>query len=90
MHFKNIKRYLIFLLVVFLATYVLWDISVKFANHFRSQGYEIAIRDMIEEASKEDCKIFDVYAGNKKIELINVDCLYREEEIEIRDEEEED
>ena len=72
---NQVKKIIIIILIAFFALYFLWDISVKAANSFRSQGYELAIMQMMDQAENENCLPFDIYMGDKEISLINVECL---------------
>lgn len=71
----NIKKILFSLVVIFLAAYFFWDISLKIINKIRWQGYAIAINGIIREAENPECRPFNVFSGEKQIQLINVNCL---------------
>lgn len=71
----NIKKLLLVFLAVLLVSYVLWDVSLKAVNHFRLQGYAIAVNEMIRQAENPECRPFDIRSGEKQIFLINIACL---------------
>jgi len=71
----NIKKVLIGLIIVFLAGYVIYDVSLKLVSGFRLQGYQIAVQEIVAQAENEECYPFEIFLGEKKVSLINVNCL---------------
>ena len=65
---------LIVLLVIFLS-YFIYDMLNKQRNILLLEGYTMAVNELISSAENESCDIFSVYAGEKSVNLINVDCL---------------
>lgn len=71
----NIKKLLLFLLIALLAGYVLRDVYLRTVSNFQLQGYAIAVNELVEQAENRECLPFNIFFGEKKITLINVDCL---------------
>ncbi len=76
----NIKKYplkktIITILIIFIVSYVVWDVSLKIINYFRMQGYEYALMEIIIQSKNENCEPFSVFRGEERINLINTDCL---------------
>ncbi len=71
----QIKKVIIITFIAFLSLYFLRDILLKAADRFRLQGYEYAIMEMVRQAENENCIPFNVFAGDKQINLINIECL---------------
>ncbi len=71
----QVKKILVITFIAFLSLYFIWDISSKTANQFRLQGYEYAITEIVIEAENQNCVPFNIFAGDREISLINVDCL---------------
>ncbi len=71
----DIKRAFLTLFIAFLACYVLSDLAGKTVNSIRLQGYTMAVKEMIKQAENEECFPFNIFSGEKNVELINVDCL---------------
>ncbi len=71
---NRVKRILLFALIAFLVSYFLVDISTKAANRLRLQGYEAAVIQLMDRAS-DDCLPFNIFAGDREISLINLECL---------------
>ncbi len=69
------KKIAIITFIALISFYVIWDISLKITNGFRLQGYEYAITEVVKQAENEDCIPFGIFAGDKEINLINVECL---------------
>lgn len=75
----NWKTTLLTLWAVFSFVYISYNIY----NNFRTQvlqnaymtGKSDTVNALIEQASNKECKPFNVYAGEKKVDLINVSCL---------------
>ncbi len=80
-NFKKIfqKNTLLIVVVVLLASYVIWDISTRVLNSFWVQGYAQAVNEIILHA-KEDCEPFFIYSDEGEVQLINIDCLMELEE----------
>ncbi len=77
----NVKKVLVTVLIVFLAGYVFWDISLRIMNHFRLQGYSVAVSEMMRQAKNENCEPFSIFAGEEQVHLINIDCLQQQAEM---------
>jgi hypothetical protein len=75
----NIKKGLIVLLFVGLASYVFYDVSLKLRSNFRLQGYSVAVAELVEQAKNEECYPFNIFFGEEEINLINVDCLQQQD-----------
>ncbi len=71
----QVKKIVIITFIALISFYVIWDISLKVTNRFRLQGYEHAIMEVVRQAENEDCNYFNIFTGEKEINLINVDCL---------------
>ncbi len=75
----NWKTTLLTLWAVFSFVYISYNIY----NNFRTQvlqnaymtGKSDTVNALIEQASNKECKTFNVYSGEKKVDLINVSCL---------------
>lgn len=74
------KKILIWVFAILVCGYVAWDVSLKVVDYFRAQGYEYAITAVVRQAENEDCAYFPVFVGDKKINLINVECLQTNDE----------
>ena len=72
---NQIKKITLIILIAFFSLYFLWDISVKAVDGFRSQGYRLAVTQMMNEAENEDCLPFNIFMDDKEVNLINVECL---------------
>lgn len=44
-------------------------------NNGAQQGYQAAVSQLIEQASKQDCQPVAINLGDTKVEVINVACL---------------
>jgi hypothetical protein len=75
----NVKKTLIVVVIVFLAGYVIYDVSLKVISGFRLQGYQIAVQELVKQAENEECYPFEIFTGEKRINLINIDCLQSQE-----------
>lgn len=84
MNLKNIpwKKVLTIFYITLISAYILWDLGNRTVNLFRSQGYERAVFDLINQAENENCSPFTIIMENKRIELVNVNCLQNETSIE--------
>ncbi len=74
----DVKKALVTILIVFLAGYVFWDISLRIVSHFRLQGYSLAVSEMVRQAKNEECEPFSIFAGEEQVNLINIDCLQQQ------------
>ena len=72
---NRIKKISIIIFVAILSLYFIWDISVETVNRFRFQGYELAVMQIVDQAENEDCLPFNVFMGNREVDLINMECL---------------
>jgi hypothetical protein len=79
----NIKKVLVYIIILFLTGYFLYDVSIKRINDFRLQGYQIAVQELAKQAENEGCYPFEIFLGEKTIELININCLKSQEEEEV-------
>jgi hypothetical protein len=65
--------------LVFSLLYVLSDIWTGFKVGIMENSYVAGKTDtakaLIEQAQNPDCKPFNVYVGDKKVDLINVKCV---------------
>lgn len=66
------------IIVLALATYFVIDMFGKYKNSVLLQGYSVAVQELMTSAENENCEPFSVYFENKTINLINVDCLYKD------------
>ena len=79
---NQVKKIIVIILIVFFSLYFLRDISVKAANSFRLQGYELAVMQIIDQAENEDCLPFNIFMNNKEISLMNTECLQMTDSVE--------
>ncbi len=77
----DVKKVLMTVLIVVLAGYVFWDISLRIVNHFQLQGYTVAVNEMMRQAKNENCEPFSIFAGEDEVHLINIDCLQQQTEM---------
>ena len=83
-HFMNFdkinwKATLLTIWVVFSFLYISWNMYENFKMSVMQNAYVAGQNDtvakLIEQASNKECKSFNVYAGDKKVDLVNVACL---------------
>lgn len=48
------------------------DFQIRYVEKVRTESYNAAVVQLITEAEK--CKPFSIFAGEKKIELVNTGC----------------
>ncbi len=75
------KKVIVTTLVIVLAGYVLWDISLRVVGNFRLQGYAIAVNEMVRQAKNENCEPFSLFTEEEQVHLINIECLQQEAEM---------
>ena len=65
--------------VVLMTLYFIWSIwnntLLATYNAGRQTGAQETVVSLIEQASDKKCQPFNVYAGESKVDLINVACL---------------
>ena len=65
--------------VVFSFIYIAYSVFDNFKNGALQSAYVAGQNDtvsrLLEQASNTECKPFNVYAGDKKADLINIACL---------------
>lgn len=75
----NWKAILLTLWVVFSFLYISYSIFENFKTGILQNAYIAGQTDtvnkLLEQAANKECKPFNVYAGDKKADLINVSCL---------------
>jgi hypothetical protein len=73
------KQIALFIWIVFSVFYVLLDIYQGFRAGILEKAYisgkTSTVAALMEKAEDPSCKPFNVYIGEKKIDLINVACL---------------
>lgn len=83
----NWKASLLTLWVVFSFLYITWNIYEGFKLNVMQNAYIAGQNDtvakLLEHASNKECKPFNVYAGDKKADLINVSCLQKAPQAEV-------
>lgn len=77
----NWKATLLTLWVVFSFLYISWNMYENFKMNVMQNAYIAGQNDtvtkLLEQASNKECKPFNVYAGDKKADLINIICLQK-------------
>lgn len=77
----NWKATLLTLWVVFSFLYISWNMYENFKMNVMQNAYIAGQNDtvtkLLEQASNKECKPFNVYAGDKKADLINITCLQK-------------
>ncbi len=76
-------RIVIYLLTVWFVLslgYLGWQYVAGRSQGAFLRGYEWAIREMVAEAKNEECRPFSIFAGEERVELINIECLQVEED----------
>lgn len=77
----NWKATFLTLWVVFSFLYISWNMYENFKMNVMQNAYIAGQNDtvnkLIEQATNKECKPFNVYAGDKKADLINVECLQK-------------
>ena len=69
-----IAAYILISLVFILFT--LWnDFKINVIQNSFNSGYAASVRQIMNEASKPECKPFTVFESEKRTELINIACL---------------
>jgi len=75
----NWKTALLTLWVIFSFLYISWSMYSNFKMNVIQGAYRAGQTDtvskLIEQASDKECKSFNVFSGEKKVDLINVACL---------------
>ncbi len=74
----NKQKAIIISLVVLLAlsiSYVGWDLFERYRNALVFQGYEIALRELVTQAEREECEPVSIFYDEKEVHLINIKCL---------------
>lgn len=65
--------------VIFSFVYIAYNMFENFKNGVLQNAYiagqNETVAKLIDQASNKECKPFNVYAGDKKVDLINVACL---------------
>ena len=78
---SNWKTALLVLWVAFSFIYISWNMYEGFKINIIQNAYIAGQNDtvtkLLEQASNKECKPFNVYAGDKKADLINVSCLQK-------------
>ena len=73
------KQLFVLLWVAFSIIYISWDIYndviVNMYNKGFLQGKAFAINSLIQETEKEDCQPIPIFNDQKKVYVINVECL---------------
>lgn len=73
------KATLLTLWVIFSFVYISYSIFDNFRTKILQNAYVAGQTDtvtrLIEQASNKECKPFNVYVGEKKVDLINITCL---------------
>lgn len=81
---KDWQKPLLFVMVVILFSYIGWGMAnekvSEVVNEARFDGYSIAISELVDAAENENCNPFPVNFKDKKVTLINIDCLIQEQE----------
>lgn len=74
---KTVGYLLIFVWLVFSIGYIVWDVWTDFKNvqmlNAYQQGVAKTIDQIIQEAEK--CQPIPIFSAEKRIQVINVDCL---------------
>jgi len=65
---------------VLLLSYFGWDMSIRVRDSFVSQGYDIAIDDIITGAENRECQPFRLSLGERSVQFINIECLQTPDE----------
>lgn len=77
----NWKTTLLTFWVIFSFIYISYNIFDNFKNGILQNAYIAGQNDtvakLLEQAANKECKPFNVYAGEKKADLINVFCLQK-------------
>lgn len=75
----NWKTTLLVIWAIFSVVYISYSIFDNFKNGVLQNAYitgqNNTVSSLIDQASNKECKPFNVYAGDKKVDLINVACL---------------
>jgi len=77
MRFNN-KKFLIFFLILLILlsfSYNLWTLFDKLKNKYWWAGYFTSIENILKEAEKPGCAPFEVFKAEKRVKLINLNCL---------------
>jgi hypothetical protein len=82
MKFKfNIQKFLIFflILILFLSFSLnLWNLFEKLRDKYIKVGFSLAVENILKQAENSTCTPFEVYKEEKKVNLINIDCLTKQ------------
>ncbi|EKD44588.1 MAG: hypothetical protein ACD_71C00087G0003 [uncultured bacterium (gcode 4)] len=75
----NWKATLLTLWVIFSFAYITYNMYDNFKTNVIQNAYlagqNDTVKALITQAENKECKPFNVYAGDKKVDLINVTCL---------------
>ncbi|MFN3302044.1 MAG: hypothetical protein ACK413_03405 [Patescibacteria group bacterium] len=79
--FKRILNLLLVLWVLFSLGYIGWDIFNKFKFRVFQAGYQQALTDSVKSIIQqaEKCQTVSVFEGGKRVDLISINCLQKQE-----------
>ena len=77
MKLNKIKIIIGVLLVWFIVSifFLVWFFSAQTKENIFLQGYVAAINDLIIQAENEQCLPFPIFIEDRRVELINIQCL---------------
>ena len=61
--------------VLFVATTIVKDFRATVFQSGFDLGFTQAVETVIEKANNPDCNYFPVFSGEKKVQLLNIECL---------------
>jgi hypothetical protein len=79
----NWKSTFLTLWVVFSFVYIAYSIYNNFRVNVIQNAYTAGQNDTVKafimQAENKECKPFNVYMGDKKVDLVNLDCLQKQQ-----------
>ena len=77
----NWKIWILIIWGIFSLAYISYDTFANFKNIVLQNAYmsgqSDTIAKLMEQASNQECKPFNVFLGEKKVDLINIVCLQK-------------
>jgi len=78
------QKILITVLIIIVVAFIIYTAKNFFDSYISSMidfsynsGYADAVGDIISAAQNEECEAFPVFIGKDKVNIINVDCVWK-------------
>jgi len=78
MNKKEIFATVVTVWIIATTGYVLYDQWSNYQINGVRKAYETAVNQVIAEVEKSGCQPFSIYSGQKKVELVDFECVKKE------------